>query len=139
MSVWVPPLGLLLPSQLQRPSGEQPELLPQPSNPRKNWYHYGCLACEEICANKGVVASLCTPEEFAVEPFKSKKLEQHLHRVWEEHNFGTKKLKKAQQAVSTLRQQARFLGRKLLECAGLESIQSVGARGGRGGKKCCLF
>ncbi|KAJ7302140.1 hypothetical protein DFH08DRAFT_978134 [Mycena albidolilacea] len=153
MSVWDPPLGLLPLPQLQRPSGERPELLPQPSDPRKNWYYYGCLACEEICVNKRVVASLCTPEELAVEPFKSmgntprllkhslecdmqyykaysEKLEQRLHRVREERDFVAKKLENSQKAFSTLRQQASSLGRKLLECAGLESTRSVGAKEG---------
>ncbi|KAJ7792522.1 hypothetical protein B0H14DRAFT_2623842 [Mycena olivaceomarginata] len=51
--------------------GERPELLPQPSDATKHWYYYGCLACDEIRVNKLVVASLCTPEELAQEPYKS--------------------------------------------------------------------
>jgi septation ring formation regulator EzrA len=60
----------------------------------------------------------------------SEKLEQRLHRVREERDFVAKKLENSQKAFSTLRQQASSLGRKLLECAGLESTRSVGAKEG---------
>jgi hypothetical protein len=63
MSVWVPLPGILVSPQPDRAPGERPELLPQPSDATKHWYYYGCLACDEICVNKPVVTSLCTPEE----------------------------------------------------------------------------
>jgi hypothetical protein len=71
MSVWAPPPGLLVSPQPDRAPGERPELLPQPSDATTHWYYYGCLACDEIRVNKLVVASLCTPEELAQEPYKS--------------------------------------------------------------------
>ncbi|KAJ7325605.1 hypothetical protein DFH08DRAFT_817281 [Mycena albidolilacea] len=102
MSVWDPPLGLLPLPQLQRPSRRTARTPPSALRPKEKLYYKAY----------------------------SEKLEQHLHCVWEERDFVAKKLENSQKAVSTLRQQASSFGRKLLECAGLESTQSVGAKEG---------
>ncbi|KAJ7798490.1 hypothetical protein B0H14DRAFT_2617833 [Mycena olivaceomarginata] len=130
MSVWAPPPGLLVSPQPDRAPGERPELLPQPSDATKHWYYYGCLACDEIRVNKLVVASLCTPEELAQEPYKStlsrvrncsdykaysSKLEEQLHRVRGERRFITGKLKKTQTTPFVLQKEVAALGATLLE------------------------
>jgi hypothetical protein len=71
MSVWASPPGLLASTPPAREPDERAELLPRPSDPTKHWYHYGCLACEEIRVNKAVVSALCSPEELGQEPYKS--------------------------------------------------------------------
>lgn len=68
-SLWTPPTGLL--STPQPEPGDRPVDLPRPSDPTKDWYHYGCLACEEIRVKKMTFISLLSPEELAQEPFKS--------------------------------------------------------------------
>ncbi|KAJ7869499.1 hypothetical protein B0H14DRAFT_2571863 [Mycena olivaceomarginata] len=146
MSVWAPPPGLLVSPQPDRAPGERPELLPQPSDATKHWYYYGCLACDEIRVNKLVVASLCTPEELAQEPYKSmgnsarllkhslecemqyykaysSKLEEQLHRVRGERRFITGKLKKTQTTLFVLQKEVAALGATLLEHAEVKSRQ----------------
>ncbi|KAJ7037737.1 hypothetical protein C8F04DRAFT_395656 [Mycena alexandri] len=139
-SIWIPPPGLLSTPHI-RPPGERPESLPQPGcDPEKHWYHYGCMACEEIRGMKEVIAGCCTPEELLVEPWKSmgdksrlflhnlecemwyykaysKTLEARLHRVRTERTFVTGRLQKAQAALSTLRQEVSALGTQILEDA----------------------
>ncbi|KAJ7659652.1 hypothetical protein DFH06DRAFT_1326671 [Mycena polygramma] len=144
MSLWASPAGLLASPPSTRAPDERAELLPRPSDPKKDWYHYGCRGCEEIRVNKTVVASLCTPDELAEEPYKSmgntarvckhtlecdmwyyraysKKLEQTLHRVRGERDFVTENLRKTQNTLFELRHHASYVGGKLLLYAGLGS------------------
>ncbi|KAJ7101165.1 hypothetical protein C8R44DRAFT_888129 [Mycena epipterygia] len=142
-SLWSAPAGLVPVPQPE--SGDRPEELPRPSDPTKDWYHYGCLACKEVRVKKATFINLLSAEELAQEPFKSmrhlptlarhtvecdmwyyrayaKKLEQTLHRVRAERWLFMEKLRKTQNKLQVLRRKLYSLGGKFIEEAGLAGL-----------------